>query len=274
MLPLLKLHLPDVTNLLVGFLKNEIQKVGISKAVLGLSGGVDSALVAFLAAEALGAQNIYCVLMPYASSHPSSISDAEQVVDMLRVNSERVEITAAVEPLFRSDQQMSQVRKGNIMARARMIILYDRSARENALVLGTGNKTEILLGYSTLHGDAACAINPIGDLYKSQVWKLAAHVGVPKNIIEKAPSADLWVGQTDEGELGFSYKHVDELLYFMIDQRLSHTELIEKGFEENFIRKIQLLIKKNQFKRMPPIVAKVGYRTTNVDFRYLRDWGV
>lgn len=274
MIPQLKLNLPDVKNLLVQFLQNEMYKVGCKKAVLGLSGGVDSALVAYLAVEAFGAENVYCVIMPYKTSSADSIVDAKTIIDFLKVPHEIIEIDTMVEPLFNHDPTMTNIRKGNIMARERMIILYDRSARENGLVLGTGNKTEILLGYSTLYGDSACAINPIGDLYKSQVWKLATYIGVPKNIVEKKPSADLWIGQTDEDELGFTYKQVDELLYFLVDERLSHKELIEKGFEEQFIKKVYRLVQKNQFKRVMPIVAKVGYRTSNIDFRYARDWGV
>ena len=273
MLSQLKIDLPAVETLLVGFIHNEITRTGFKNAVLGLSGGVDSAVVAYLTAKALGPENVLCIMMPYATSSPDSISDAETVIRDLGVRSERVEITSMVDPLFAFDSSMDKVRRGNIMARQRMIILYDRSAREGALVVGTGNKTEILLGYSTLHGDAACAVNPIGDLYKSQVWKLARHLGVPHQIIEKPPSADLWTGQTDESELGFSYKRVDELLCFLVDERRSREELVELGFEEHFIAKVTRMIERNQFKRMPPVIAKVGQRTVNADFRYPRDWG-
>lgn len=272
MIPQLDLHIPTVHSLLVSFLKNEIYKVGSTKAIVGLSGGVDSSVVAYLTAEALGAENLLCVLMPYRTSSPDSLTDARSVVDALGVRSETIEITQMVEPLFGPDTK--NVRRGNIMARMRMIILYDRSARENGLVIGTGNKTETLLGYTTLYGDSACAINPIGDLYKIQVWKLAEHLGVPQKIIEKRPSADLWVGQTDEGELGFEYHEVDKLLYFMIDERLSTSELLEKGFNEDFILKVQRLVQQNQFKRTTSLVAKIGYRTASIDFRYARDWGV
>ena len=168
---------------------------------------------------------------------------------------------------------MDRIRIGNVMARIRMTVLYDLSARENGLVIGTGNKTESLLGYTTHYGDNACAINPMGDLYKTQVWQLAESLGVPKKIIEKKPTADLWVGQTDEGELGFSYRHVDKLLYQMIDERRSDEELKEYGFEENLIKKVRNLVQRSQYKRRPPTVAKVSYRTVNIDFRYPRDWG-
>jgi NAD+ synthase len=166
------------------------------------------------------------------------------------------------------------VRRGNVMARMRMIVLYDISAREKALVIGTSNKTELMLGYGTQHGDIACAINPIGDLYKTQVWQIAGAIGVPTSVIDKKPTADLWKGQTDEGELGFSYRDVDQLLFQMVDERRSDEELVQLGFSLEFIRKVRQLLRKNQFKRRPPVIAKVSYRTLNVDFRYVRDWGI
>jgi NAD+ synthase len=273
MIPQLALDLPALESLLTGFLKTEILRTGLTDAVIGLSGGVDSAVVAYLAARALGPDRVLCVMMPYATSSPDSVTDARSIIEQLGVRSELVDITPIVDPVFATDSSMDKVRRGNVMARVRMILLYDRSARARALVVGTGNKTEILLGYSTLHGDSACAINPIGDLYKSQVWKLARHLGVPQRIVEKAPSADLWAGQTDESELGFSYKRVDELLTFMVDERRSREELAELGFEEHFITKVARLIERNQFKRLPAVIAKVGQRTVNADFRYPRDWG-
>ncbi len=270
-----KLHIPlsDVRSLLVNFIREELSKSGFQKGVLGLSGGLDSAVVASLAAEALGPGNLLCLCMPYRTSHPSSLEDARAVVEGLAVRSETIDITPMADPAIGTDPEMSALRKGNIMARLRMILLYDRSARDNSLVLGTGNKTEILLGYSTLFGDSACALNPIGDLYKTQVRELAEYLGIPRRIIDKPPSADLWAGQTDEGELGFSYAAVDELLYFLVDERMTREELLAQGFEERFIARVQEMIRKSQYKRMPPIVAKIGYRTTNIDFRYARDWG-
>lgn len=267
----LKLNNDIVRKLLVDFLKDEITSAGFSKAVLGLSGGVDSALVAFLASEALGKENVLALLMPYASSSPASASDAMLVVEKLGIRSELVEITPMVDPLL--DPSMDQVRKGNIMARQRMIILFDRSARERALVVGTSNKTEILLGYGTQFGDTACGLNPIGDLYKTQVWQLAEALGVPRPIIEKKPTADLWQGQTDEQELGFPYLLADRLLYALVDEQRSDAELEARGFEKHLIEKVKRLIRRNQFKRLPPVIAKVSHRTVNVDFRYPRDWG-
>ncbi|MBE0643953.1 MAG: NAD+ synthase [Bacteroidetes bacterium] len=274
MLPQLKLDAVAVAELLTGFIAQEIGKIGLSRAVIGLSGGVDSALSAALSVRALGAENVHCVMMPYSGSSPDSIAHAELLISQLGVRSERVDITPLVDPLIALEPEMDRVRRGNIMARARMIVLYDRSSRERALVVGTGNKTEMMLGYSTLFGDSACAINPLGDLYKTQVWQLSEYLDIPDVIIRKAPSADLWAGQTDEAELGFTYERIDELLVQMVDERQTDTQLAARGFDAAFISSIRNLIRRNQFKRMPPVIAKVGFRTVNADFRYPRDWGV
>lgn len=213
--------------------------------------------------------------MPYKTSSPDSLKHALLVSENLKIRSIIINITEAVDSLIKNNPEIEKdkVRKGNIIARMRMICLYDQSARFKALVLGTGNKTEILLGYTTLYGDSAYALNPIGDLYKTQVWELAELLGCPKEIINKKPSADLWKGQTDEDELGFSYKMVDRLLYYMVDQRYSDKELRELGFRISFINKIKNIIRRNQFKRVPPLIAKISNRTVNIDFRYNRDWG-
>jgi len=263
-----------VRKLLVEFIRDEVQNAGFEKGVVGLSGGVDSAVAAFLAVEALHKENVIGVLMPYRTSSPDSVKDAETVVTMLGIKHEMIDITPMVDAYLGLQKDLDNIRRGNVMARQRMIVLYDISQRERALVIGTSNKTEILLGYGTLYGDTACAINPLGDLYKTQVWQLAESLGVPSNIIEKKPSADLWVGQTDEGELGFTYTLVDKLLFAMVDERRSMEELLEMGFEKNFILKVQNLVQRNQFKRRPPLIAKVSHRTVNVDFRYPRDWGI
>ncbi|MBI5217261.1 MAG: NAD+ synthase [Ignavibacteriae bacterium] len=270
----LELDTSLVRKLLVDFIKDEIHNAGFTKGVVGLSGGVDSAVVMTLATEALGKENVRAVLMPYRTSSKASVDDAQTLVHQLAIPSEIVEITPMVEAYLQKYPESDNVRKGNLMARQRMIVLYDISARENALVIGTSNKTETLLGYGTLFGDTACAINPIGDLYKTQIWQLAKAIGVPQQIIDKKPSADLWEGQTDEGELGFSYKQVDELLYHLVDERRSDEELLELGFEKYFIEKVKRLIQRNEFKRRPPVVAKISNRTINVDFRYARDWGI
>lgn len=274
MLPQLKLDAPAVADLLSGFIAEEIGKTGLSRAIIGLSGGVDSALSAALAARALGQENVFCVMMPYRSSSPESVEHARLLADRLGVPTELVDITPMVDPLFEREPEMDRLRRGNIMARERMIVLYDRSSRERGLVVGTGNKTELLLGYSTLFGDSACAINPLGDLYKTQVWQLAEWLEIPEVIVRKAPSADLWSGQTDEEELGFTYERVDELLVHMVDNRLGDDELHERGFDAAFVAEVRRMIRRNQFKRIPPVIAKVGFRTINADFRYPRDWGL
>lgn len=260
-------------KLLVGFVKDEVRKVGVSKVVLGLSGGIDSALAAFIAAEALGPENVHAICMPYKSSNPESEAHARLVAAACGINFSVVPITAMVDAYFDLFPDADNMRRGNKMARERMTILFDHSALLRALVLGTSNKTELLLGYGTLYGDMASALNPIGDIYKSQVWQLSRAMGVPKEVIEKQPSADLWAGQTDEEELGFSYRQVDELLYRMVDQRLTNTELVADGFELEFVESIYSKIQNSHFKRRLPIIAKVSNRTIDRDFRYARDWG-
>jgi len=178
-----------------------------------------------------------------------------------------------VEPYFAAHPDLTPKRRGNIMARMRMIVIYDHSEAFQGLVLGTSNKTELLLGYGTLWGDMASAINPIGDLYKTQVRQLARALGVPRPILEKAPSADLWVGQSDEGELGFTYEAVDRLLYLLVDERYPPEELEREGIDPAFVRRVQRLVQGSQFKRRLPLIAKVSQRTIDRDFRYPRDWG-
>lgn len=270
----LDLNLELVEKVLVNFLKEEANKVGFTKVVLGLSGGIDSALVAYLAAKAFGPENVLGILMPYKSSSKESVEHATLVAEKLGINSKLIEITPMVEPYFDMNSDMDGLRKGNRMARERMCILFDHSAKEKALVLGTSNKTEILLGYSTQFGDSASALNPIGDLYKTQVWALSEYMGVPKELIEKKPSADLWEGQTDESELGFSYKLADEILYELLENRESKESIIKKGYEDETISKIIWKIKVSQYKRKLPVIAKVSTKTIGREFRYPRDWGV
>ncbi|MEG0068677.1 NAD+ synthase [Cetobacterium sp.] len=270
----LDLDLNLVENILVNFLKEEAEKVGFSKVVLGLSGGIDSAIVAYLAAKAFGPENVLGILMPYKLSSKESIEHAKLVVDNLGINSKLIEITPMVEPYFEMNPDMDGLRKGNRMARERMCILFDYSAKEKALVLGTSNKTEMLLGYSTQFGDAASAINAIGDLYKTQIWELSKHMGVPAPLIEKKPSADLWEGQTDESELGFSYKLADEILYRLVDEREKKEDIIAEGYPEEIVNKVISKIKMSQYKRKLPLIAKISTRTIGREFRYPRDWGV
>lgn len=260
-------------TILTGFVASEVRRVGFTRAVVGLSGGIDSALACVLAAEALGPENVLAVRMPYKASSPDSLEHAQVLIEQLGVPSKTIDITGMAEPLIGLEPEMNRMRKGNILARMRMIVLYDQSEDFKGLVIGTSNKTEILLGYTTLFGDSASAINPIGDLYKTQVRQLSRALDIPAPIVDKPPSADLWLGQTDEGELGFTYEDVDRLLYLLVDQRYSPQEAIEAGFEEKFVRVVVERIRRNQFKRMQPPIAKLSNRTIGYDFLYLRDWG-
>ena len=262
-----------VEAVLVKFLRSEAGKFGFSRAVLGISGGVDSSVSAALAARAFGPKNVLGVILPYRTSNPESEADALRVADRLGIERRKVEITPMVDGYCTENRVEDRIRRGNVMARCRMIVLYDLSAEWRGLVIGTSNKTEILLGYSTQFGDSASALNPIGDLYKHQVWQVARYLDLPEGVIEKAPSADLFAGQTDEQELGFTYAQVDGLLEKMVDRRYSRDELLREGFDPAFVDKVARRIVQNQYKRLPPVIAKVSERTVNHDFRYLRSWG-
>lgn len=269
----LELECKRVRPILTRFIYEETKKIGMGSVVVGLSGGIDSALSTHLAAEALGPDNVIAILMPYESSNPSSITDAMEVVEATGVRHYKMDITPQINAYFEHHPDASQNRRGNKMARERMTILYDISAVEDALVLGTSNKSELLLGYSTLWGDMASALNPLGDLYKTHVYQLSDHLGLPESIASKKPSADLWEGQTDEDELGFSYYDVDKLLYTLIDMRYTPDEAIAAGFSEHFVERAYEMIRQSQFKRMTPLICKISHRTVGTDFRYLRDWG-
>jgi len=260
-------------KILTGFIHSELTRAGFTKAVVGLSGGIDSALSCVLAAEALGPENVLAVRMPHRLSSQDSLDDAQRVIDVTGVQSLTIEITDMVDPLINRFPEMDRLRQGNIMARTRMVALFDQSAAFHGLVIGTSNKTEILLGYSTWYGDSACAINPIGDLYKAQVRQLSRAIGVPTEVIDKPPSADLWAGQTDEDELGFTYEAVDQLLYLLVDERYTAEECVEAGFSVEFVHSVVNRIRRNQFKRIMPPICKISNRTIGYDFLYLRDWG-
>lgn len=262
-----------VESILVRFLRSEAGKFGFQRALLGLSGGVDSAVSAALAARAFGPRNVLGVMMPYRTSSADSEGDARRVAEKLAIETRKVDISAMCEGYLEEQRITERMRRGNVMARSRMIVLYDVSVEWRGLVIGTSNKTELLLGYSTQWGDSASALNPLGDLYKHQVFQLARHLELPRQVLEKAPSADLFAGQTDESELGFTYAEVDRLLYHLVDLRYSRDELARAGFALEFIDKVVKRIVQNQFKRLPPVIAKLSERTINHDFRYLRSWG-
>ena len=268
-----EINAPLVHKLLVAFIRNEFHKVGVKRAVVGISGGVDSSLSALLGAHALGPENVLGIMMPYKTSSKESLEHARLLADRAGIKTLVVDISPQLDAYFERFAEADRLRRGNKMARERMTILYDHSADFGALVLGTSNKTELLLGYGTLYGDMASAVNPNGDLYKTQIWALAAEAGVPEKIVSKQPSPDLWVGQTSEGELGFSYRQVDELLFLMIDRRYSNEELLEAGFPEHFVRRVSEMVRNSQFKRRLPVIAKLSERTIDRDFRYARDWG-
>ncbi|HTM56156.1 MAG TPA: NAD+ synthase [Pirellulales bacterium] len=261
-----------VEEVLVRFIRNEITRTGFRRAVFGLSGGIDSSVVAYLAVRALGPANVLAVTMPYKTSSDATRDDSRAVIEALGLQSIQIPITAQVDAYFATVGEPSRMRLANKCARERMTVLYDQSAAFEGLVLGTSNKTELVLGYGTQFGDLASAINPIGDLYKTQLRALAVHLGVPRAILDKPPSGDLWVGQTDEGELGFTYDDVDRLLVLLVDRRWQPAQLVEAGFPLELIERVIKMIRRNQYKRRLPVIAKLTHRTMDRDFRYPRDW--
>ncbi len=270
---LLSLNRQLAVDLLVDFVREETRKFGFEKVVVGLSGGIDSALSAAIATRALGSAGVVPVAMPHADSDPASLTDGQLVADQLGLTLRTIDITEATAALARALATDDRVGLGNVKARVRMTVLFEVSRQESALVLGTSNKTELLLGYGTLFGDMASALNPIGDLYKMQVFALAEEMALSARVREKAPSADLWSGQTDEGELGFSYAEVDEILVRMIDRRATNGALVADGFQLDLVERVRSRVRGAQYKRCPPILAKVGLRTLGTDFLYQRDWG-
>ncbi|MBA4548629.1 NAD+ synthase [Thermoactinomyces intermedius] len=271
--PFLRLDEEVATRLLTTALREEVNKAGFDKVIVGLSGGIDSALSLYLCVKAFGAENVIAVRMPYKTSSPASLEDAQLAIDDTGVESLTIDITPQIDAYFERIPDATPLRRGNKMARERMSILYDLSAQYEALVIGTSNRTELLLGYGTQYGDSASAVNPLGDLYKTQVRQLAAYLGVPEPIITKPPSADLWEDQTDEDELGFNYLDVDRLLYYMIDRQYTLEQLLALQFDDAFIRQVSQRIIRNQYKRTMPVIIKLSERTVGIDFRYLRDWG-
>jgi NAD+ synthase len=268
----MKINAAFVEKVLTRFIRDELTKFGFTKGILGLSGGLDSAVCAVLAARALGAKNVLALIMPYGTGFPADIKDAAGLARALGIRTKRIDIAPQVDAYFLRYPTKSRVLKGNKMARERMSILYDFSAREKALILGTSNKTELLIGYGTIHGDMACAINPVGDLYKTQVRELGAHLGVPGRIMKKQPTAGLWPGQTDEKEIGVTYAEIDAVLFELADQRKSRNEIIADGFKAELVDRIISLIKSSEFKRKLAPIAKISSRTVGHDFLYPYDW--
>ena len=253
----LDLNLKEVHNELVEFLRESFKKAGFSKAVLGLSGGIDSALVAYLLRDALGKENVLAIMMPYKSSNPDSLNHAKLVVEDLGINSKTIEITDMIDAYFKNEKEATSLRMGNKMARERMSILFDYSSKENALVVGTSNKTEIYLGYSTQFGDSACALNPIGDLYKTNIWDLSRYLKIPNELIEKKPSADLWEGQTDEQEMGLTYKEADQVMYRLLEENKTTAEVLAEGFDKGLVDNIIRRMNRSEYKRRMPLIAKI-----------------
>ena len=276
--PLPAIDPAQAIGVIVAFIRGQMAQAGFERLVIGLSGGVDSAAVAFLAARAIGAENLLAVRMPYRTSSEASETDAMRVVHALGCATERVDITPMVDPMLAliddadggADSGTLNVRRGNVMARQRMIVLYDRSVWWDALVVGTSNKTEGLLGYGTLHGDMAAALSPIGDLYKTQLRAVARELGVPEEVVAKPPSADLWPGQTDEGELGRTYEMLDRALYALVDRRWTRDRCVRAGLPADLVDWVASRVARMEFKRQLPPVAKLSLRTPGFDHLYPR----
>ncbi len=256
------------TRWLVAFLRDElVVRRGIKRAVVGLSGGVDSAVTTFLCARALGPENVYAIRMPYKTSSPASLADAQLVIDELGVTARTIEITDAVDGYLQFEPEADARRRGNVMARTRMVVLFDQSAKLDALPIGTGNKTERLLGYFTWHADDTPPVNPIGDLFKTQVWELARYLGVPQPLIDKAPSADLEADQTDEGDLGITYARADAILAQLL-LGYSDEQLVERGFDAHDVALVRGRVDATHWKRHLPTTAMLS--NTAINEFYLR----
>ena len=269
----LRIDAEGTIDILVDVIRDEVLRAGFRLAVLGLSGGIDSAVSAALAARALGAENVLSVLLPYRSSDPQSGRDAAAVARRLGTPTETIPITPMVDAYFRRDRQATRHRRGNKMARERMAVLYDVSLRDRRLVIGTSNKTEILIGYGTLFGDLASGVNPLGDLYKTQVRQVALALGLPEELVWKTASADLWQGQSDETDLGYRYRDIDAVLLRLVERRDRPEDVVKAGFPKRMVADLHRRMSRSQFKRRPPIIAKLTRRAVNIDFRYPRDWG-
>ena len=267
----MKINEPFVEKILTEFIKDELNKFNYRRGIIGLSGGLDSAVCAFLGVRALNPTNVFALILPYGQSFSRDVKDAQELAQLLGIKSKTIDISPMVDTYFSKYPTQSRIEKGNKMARERMSILYDFSSREKALILGTSNKTELLLGYGTIHGDMACAINPLGDLYKTQIRHLAQYLGVPGKIQKKTPSAGLWTGQTDEKEIGLMYDEIDKILFQLVDKRIPQKDVVASGFEKKTVERIVRLIKNSEFKRKLPLIPKISSRTIGHDFLYPYD---
>ena len=249
-----------VPRQLARFIRDFLSAAGFARGVLGLSGGLDSTVSVYLAAEALGPENVLGLILPYKTTEPSCCDDATTVVERLGIHSQVLDITPQIDAYFEHFPEADRIRRGNKLARERMSIIYDQAKAWNALVVGTGNKTEGLLGYTTLWGDMACDLNPLGSLYKAQVRQLARHLGVPPRILHKTPSGNLWPGQTDEGEMGVTYEDADRILYRLVDLNRSPEQIVVDGFERALVDKIRSMVQGAEHKRRMPPVCPIGAR--------------
>ena len=271
------MNLPVIEKILVNFIKETMNKNGFQNAIVGVSGGIDSALVLTLLQRALGSEHTFALIMPYKSSAKDGIQDAKDICEQLQIQYQEIDITPSVDSYFDrfpidKIPNDGRILIGNKCARERMSILYDFSSRKKALVAGTSNKSELLIGYTTQFGDSAAAFLPIGDLYKTQVFLLARYLNIPEKIIARKPSADLWPNQTDEGEIGLTYKELDEILYRWVDLRMKPEEIEKVGHSREKINRIISMVKSSHFKRTMAQVCKLHPRTVGIDFRYPRDW--
>jgi len=268
----MKINAALVTKVLTKFIREESHKAGFKRVIFGLSGGLDSTVCAYLAAQALGPEQVIALILPYKDFDPEGVAEAEKVAAILKIKWQKIDISPQIDAYFSVFPTDNVILKGNKMARERMSILYDFSAREKALILGTSNKTELLIGYGTIHGDMACGINPMGDLYKTQIRELGRFLNIPEEILNRKPTAGLWPGQTDEEEIGISYEELDQILYRLVDLRQNPEEVIKAGFNHAKVRRIIEMIKKSEFKRKMPPIAKISSRTIGHDFLYPYDW--
>jgi len=269
---MIEINFEIAEKVIVNFIKDSVYKNNFKRGIIGVSGGLDSAVVLFLTQKALGSNNTWALLLPYKFSSGDSLKHGKLICDLLKVKYETIDISPSVSAYFDRFPTKDRILIGNKCARERMSILYDYSMRKKALVIGTSNKSELLIGYTTLYGDSAAAFLPIGDLYKTQLYDFARYLKVPEEIVSKKPSADLWKDQTDEGEIGLTYLELDEILYNLIDLRKKNQEVVKLGFSKQMVQKVQNLIKNSQYKRTMPPIAKLQTRTVGLDFRYPRDW--